>query len=209
MQIPRLLTRPQFLGAATMGGLSCFQILFNNPANSNGIAHQKEPPLASVYHEPPPDVDYATNPSVFGPILAGQKPSRTYSETADLLAFRDRSPKAPLHALVIPKRYIPDVYSLQPSDPNDIALLQDMRNMGLELVKEQYPQAYVDEDYIFCFHIPPFNSVDHLHLHILAPASEMNMIYAVGARWCTSDVEVMDRLNAGMAAVPYKKLQLF
>lgn len=81
--------------------------------------------------------------------------------------------------------------------------------MGLDLLQQYQPEALAAEDYILCFHIPPFNSVDHLHLHVLAPASEMNWVYReikykCGARWCTSDLEVIERLMAGLPAVRYQ-----
>ena len=30
------------------------------------------------------------------------------------------------------------------------------------------------DDAQFCFHKPPYNSIDHLHLHVIATASEMH-----------------------------------
>lgn len=29
------------------------------------------------------------------------------------------------------------------------------------------------------FHLPPFNTVDHLHLHLISPASSMNILHNV------------------------------
>jgi diadenosine tetraphosphate (Ap4A) HIT family hydrolase len=258
MLLSRLLA---FIGGTTvMSSNSCFQFLF--PPQMTTTLRQPPPPLIAAYHEPPPhhishnnyDDDtttnnyynyYANNPSVFGRILNGEIPSRTYLESTELLAFRDRSPKAPLHALVIPKRFIKTVYSLRgktitnnnhhhhhgddiidechgdriqddhnnndhdDNDDDDIQLVQNMRQMGLDLLKQQQPDALATNDYILCFHIPPFNSVDHLHLHVLAPASEMNWIYReikykCGARWCTSDLDVIERLKKGLPAVAYK-----
>ena len=208
MQLPPI-TRANFLGATTMaGGLSCFQILFNNnPTDNNIIANQ--PPLTCVYHEPPPGVaDYSDNTSVFGKILNGDIPCRTYDESTELLAFQDRKPRAKLHALVIPKRFVQNVYSLTSSD---VGIVQDMRSMGLGIIEREQPTAFESNDFILCFHIPPFNSVDHLHLHVLAPASEMQWIfrygkYNCGARWCTSDLDVIERLRGGKVAVPYKQI---
>lgn len=110
---------------------SCFQSLFRNAFDNVPDL----PPATCVYHEPPPAgaavVDYySANPSVFGRILNGESPSRDYAETSELLAFRDRSPKAEFHALVIPKRYVPNLYSLT---NDDLDLVRDMRRMALDL----------------------------------------------------------------------------
>jgi len=225
-----LLSRLAFISTTIMSSTSsCFQFLFPQH-NVITQQQQRQPPLIAVYHEPPPHDDnnpyddvYANNPSAFGRILNGELPSRTYLESTELLAFQDRSPKAPFHALVIPKRYIKTVYSLrgnnnhsddecngESEDNDDIHLIQNMRQMGLNLLEQQQPEALATEDYILCFHIPPFNSVDHLHLHVLAPASEMNWAYReikykCGARWCTSDLEVIERLKDGLPAVRYKR----
>ena len=133
MHLPPI-TRASFL--CTMGGLTCFQFLFNQPPNNNSNSHQ--PPLLKSYHEPPAGVDYSDNPSVFGKILNGDLPCRVYKESTELLAFQDRSPKANFHSLVIPKQYIKSVYSLT---SNDVKLVQDMRQMGLDLLEKELPQA--------------------------------------------------------------------
>ena len=188
---------------------SCFQSLFRNAFDNVPDL----PPATCVYHEPPPAeaavVDYySANPSVFGRILNGESPSRDYAETSELLAFRDRSPKAEFHALVIPKRYVPNLYSLT---NDDLDLVRDMRRLALDLLEDRVPRARDANDYVLCFHIPPFNSVDHLHLHVLAPTSRMAWIhrygkYRCGTRWCIEESEVIDRLSRGMAAVPYAKM---
>ena len=188
---------------------SCFQSLFRNAFDNVPDL----PPATCVYHEPPPAeaavVDYySANPSVFGRILNGESPSRDYAETSELLAFRDRSPKAEFHALVIPKRYVPNLYSLT---NDDVDLVRDMRRLALDLLEDRVPRARDANDYVLCFHVPPFNSVDHLHLHVLAPTSRMAWIhrygkYRCGTRWCIEESEVIDRLSRGMAAVPYAKI---
>ena len=45
------------------------------------------------------------------------------------------------------------------------------------------------------FHLPPFNSVSHLHLHVLSPASEISLIGRLIFRpnsWWFSSVSVCD-----------------
>jgi diadenosine tetraphosphate (Ap4A) HIT family hydrolase len=198
------MNRLKLFCATAMSGLTCFQFLFNPNTMMEGT---RTPPEVPAYHEPPPGVDYSTNPSVFGKILNGQLPSRTLKESTNLLAFEDRSPKANLHGLVIPKQFLESIFSLQ---LKDVQLVQEMRQMGLDLIEEQYPEAYASDDYMLCFHIPPFNSIDHLHLHVLAPASSMSFAnryikYQCPTRWCTSIAQVLERLQLGQPAVPYKK----
>lgn len=208
--------------------LSCFYNFINNSASHPLNMHiddttrtelselmDGEPPQrhtspsnagAYRYHEPPPGVDYSDSPTVYGDILDGNLPAWTYQESAELLAFRDRYPKAKLHAFIIPKRFIRNVYSLS---PGDVGLVQEMRLMALQLVEAEQPKAFDTTDYILCFHIPPCKSVDHLHLHVLAPASEMSFSnqyikYNCRAVWCNTDLEVIERLKLGQMAVPYK-----
>lgn len=168
----------------------------------------EEPILGSSrscsFHTPPLNVNYENNPSVFGAILRGELPTLTLNETDSILAFEDKAPRAPLHALVIPKKYIKTVVELR---DDDVHLLQDMQQIAMALIHKYYPEAAKREDYILCYHVPPFNSVDHLHLHVLAPASEMSWIYRygkylVGTPWCIGESQVRHRLRLGMTAVP-------
>ncbi|KAF8193360.1 HIT-like protein [Pholiota molesta] len=85
---------------------------------------------------------------------------RVVYEDDSFVVFEDRRPASQHHYLVIPRRHIDTVKSLQQSDVplvkrmeeighvvlNDLNVPEDMRKMG--------------------FHIPPFNSVYHLHLHV-------------------------------------------
>jgi diadenosine tetraphosphate (Ap4A) HIT family hydrolase len=187
----------------------------SSPPSIISIEPPSPPPKGTFeYHEPPSGVDdpktyYDDNWTVFGKILRGEAPAVTYAETNDLLAFEDMHPRAPLHALIIPKRFIGGVFDLTAS-PKDLALVEEMQDMAEQLVQEQYPEAFRSGDYTLCFHIPPFNSVDHLHLHVLAPASHMKTYfrfikYQVGTLWCTSLRTVVERIRAGKPAVPYQR----
>ena len=49
---------------------------------------------------------------LFCAIVAGQIPATMVGETDRVLAFRDISPQAPTHVLVIPKDHYPDVAAL-------------------------------------------------------------------------------------------------
>ena len=163
-------------------------------------------PQTRVFHEPPPGVDYSTNPSVFGQILRGEIPALVLEETRQLLAFQDRAPRAKLHGLIIPKAFLPNVVSLT---SKDLTLLAEMQKIAHKLLQKYEPEAYKNQDFILCFHKPPFNLVDHLHLHVLAPASEMSwhyqyIKYLVGTRMCTSLEEVVLRLKLGKGPVKWE-----
>lgn len=153
---------------------------------------------------PPPGVNYDENPSVFGKILRGEIPTDVLEESDHLLSFRDIRPWAPLHALVIPKQFVESVYDL-----DDLELLYGMREMAERVMQQHQPQAYEDQDYLLCFHIPPFTSVNHLHLHVLSPKSKIPWLgrrkYLEGSRWCISEEHVRARLEVGKSPVPYAR----
>uniref|UniRef100_A0A671U8M2 Histidine triad nucleotide-binding protein 3-like n=1 Tax=Sparus aurata TaxID=8175 RepID=A0A671U8M2_SPAAU len=86
----------------------------------------------------------------------------------ELLCFRDMKPGATHHYLVVTRTHIDNCKSLQ---WGDIPLVERMVEMG-RTVLEKNKVSNLD-DVRFGFHIPPFSSVPHLHLHALAPASTM------------------------------------
>lgn len=166
---------------------------------------QDEPPKIAVYHKAPPGVDYTTNQTVFGKILRGQSPAAIWDETADLLLFQDIHPRSTTHGLIIPKRFIESVFDLTAAD---VPLLEDMRDLALATIAARHGTDF--DDYNLCFHVPPFNSVDHLHLHVLAPQREMRLYhrwvkYNTAMRWSVSLDTVLERLRQGLPAVPYQK----
>ena len=158
-------------------------------SSCKGIATSE---LQAYYHSPPPEVDYASNPTVFGRILEGSTPCAPIKESPTCFAFHDHRPAAPLHALVIPKRHIKSVKKLS---KEDLVMLLELQEMGLEVVRMLSPEAYEKKDFKLCFHVPPFISVGHLHLHVLAPASEMTFPFTlkfwVGTRWCIDIDDVL------------------
>ena len=113
------------------------------------------------------------------------------------LAFRNVKNYAPLAGLVIPKRR-------RPQDPDglrkvDVALLEDMRRIALEVCQREQPEAFAANDYWLRFHRRPWHSVDHLHLHVLAPASKVSswtaFIFLAGSPWSLDADALLEKLR--------------
>ena len=142
-----------------------------------------EIPLTAVRHVPKNAPDVENNGTPFGAILRGELPARILAETDSLLAFVDRKPQSPtLHALVIPKRYIPTILNVT---TDDVPLLYEMKEMAEALVQ----RYHCADNHRLVFHVPPYNSVDHLHLHVLCN-SDLSLKgrakYFYDTRWCIS-----------------------
>ena len=103
------------------------------------------------------------NSTIFGKIIRREIPADIVYEDEVCLAFRDVSPQAPQHILLIPKKLIP---KLADADENDAVLLGHMmlavgkitRQLGIEdafrLVINNGAAAQ--------------QTVFHLHMHILS-----------------------------------------
>jgi histidine triad (HIT) family protein len=70
---------------------------------------------------------------IFCKIVAGQIPARKVHEDAELLAFHDIHPWAPVHVLVIPKRHI---VSLADVGDDDAPLLGRMLALAPRLMRD-------------------------------------------------------------------------
>ncbi|KAL2472498.1 histidine triad nucleotide-binding 4 [Abeliophyllum distichum] len=81
-----------------------------------------------------------------------------------IVAFQDINPSAFRHYLVVTIEHIPTVKDLKRRS-EDFLLVSHMLNVGQNLVQRDAPHA---KKYRFGFHQPPFNSVNHLHLHCFA-----------------------------------------
>jgi len=71
---------------------------------------------------------------IFCKIVAGEIPCRKAHEDADVLAFHDIRPLAPVHVLVIPKKHIATMYDCAPGDE---ALLGRMLALAPAIARAQ------------------------------------------------------------------------
>lgn len=104
---------------------------------------------------------------IFCRIARGEIPARMAYEGDDVVAFHDIDPKAPVHILVIPRRHIPSVNALEPGDAEGVGRLY---LVAQELAKST---GVAESGYRLVMNTGPDagQSVDHIHLHLLAGRS--------------------------------------
>jgi histidine triad (HIT) family protein len=90
------------------------------------------------------------------------KPSLVYDD-ADVMAFNDINPQAPLHALVIPKRHIA---TLNDTTADDASLLGKLITTATRIAREA---GVADGGYrvVMNCNADAGQSVFHIHLHVL------------------------------------------
>lgn len=100
---------------------------------------------------------------LFCKLVNGEIPSDVIYEDDTVLAFRDISPQAPVHALIIPKRHIETVNDLTDADAGLIGeLVLRARALAAE-------QGIAEPGYRLILNCNPDGgqTVYHLHLHLL------------------------------------------
>ncbi|XP_037837491.1 histidine triad nucleotide-binding protein 3-like isoform X2 [Kryptolebias marmoratus] len=97
--------------------------------------------------------------------------TKIIKQNKELVCFRDVFPVAPHHFLVIPREHIHSCHSL---NRKHIKLVEQMVELGRAALRDQGITNM--EDVRLGFHKPPFISVGHLHLHVLAPASHISQL---------------------------------
>lgn len=103
---------------------------------------------------------------LFCKIVAGEVPTTVVHETDQTLAFRDISPKAPVHVLVIPKAHHRDAAALAQADPT----LAGQVLAATAAVAEA--EQVATGGYRIIFNTGPHSGqeVPHAHAHVLGGA---------------------------------------
>lgn len=99
--------------------------------------------------------------TIFQKIIARQIPAKIQYEDDAYIVIHDIDPRAPMHVLVIPKRVIPTLNDLEPSDAE---LIGGMFLIAKQVAKEL---GYTDYRTVFNCGKEAQQSVFHLHLHVL------------------------------------------
>jgi diadenosine tetraphosphate (Ap4A) HIT family hydrolase len=133
---------------------------------------------------------------IFCNIIKRTEPATIVAETDDMIVFRTIAPATTNHLLVCPKIHTKNAASLV--SVNDADLVERMRKLGNDTIDALLPeQPSVSKR--FCFHMPPFNSIDHLHLHCIAQPETMTWLghvkYFDQSFYCHSSERIINSLN--------------
>lgn len=132
---------------------------------------------------------------IFCKIAANEvEESRLEYEDEQVAAFSDHKPAAKFHFLVIPKEHCGNPKSLHSED--HIHLLETMLEVGKKVLVDNKANC---EDALFGYHWPPFNSIQHLHLHAISPRSQMGFFrrqaYKPNSLWFVTHEWLMEHLK--------------
>src|SRR3989344_3196259 len=101
-----------------------------------------------------------TKDCIFCKLANGEIKTQPILETAKTLAIADVNPVAPVHLLIIPKRHIESVLTIDDSCAGDMI---DMFEVSQKLVQLQKLNAFR-----LTFNGGKYQHVSHLHMHLLA-----------------------------------------
>ena len=100
---------------------------------------------------------------VFCQIVAGQIPADILYQDEEVIAFRDISPVAPTHLLIIPRKHIPSLAHLSEAESS---LIGDMVNTANQLAKRE---GIAESGYRLVINCGEQGGqlVPHLHMHLI------------------------------------------
>ncbi len=100
---------------------------------------------------------------LFCKIVAGKIPAKLVYEDADVVAFDDIQPQAPVHVLVIPRKHVPTLNDL---GPDDDALAGKLLRVAAQIARER---GLADRGWRATVNVnrDAHQLVFHVHLHVL------------------------------------------
>lgn len=100
---------------------------------------------------------------IFCDLVEGKIPCDKVYETNQVLAFKDISPKAPTHILIIPKKHIRNILEFEANDDKLIIELQ----LAIKQIAEDLNLKKSGFRIVTNTGIDSGQEVDHLHFHML------------------------------------------
>lgn len=100
--------------------------------------------------------------TVFGLIIQGKIPSKKVFENERILAIEDIHPVAPVHILIMPKKEIPNLQSME---PHDFPLLGEIVQVAQQIAEEK---GILDGYRLLTNNGPDSGqTIFHLHFHLI------------------------------------------
>ena len=96
--------------------------------------------------------------TVFGLIIQGKLPCKKVFENDRILAIEDLHPVAPVHILIMPKKEIPNLQSLE---PQDLPIIGEM----IEVAQKIADEKGISEGYRLLTNNGPDSGQTIFHLH--------------------------------------------
>jgi histidine triad (HIT) family protein len=98
---------------------------------------------------------------LFCRIVRKEIPAKIVAETADCVAFRDITPQAPVHILIVPRRHVPTL-----SHADDAAMIGQLALLAADLAKKE---GVAESGYrtVINTNSDAGQTVFHVHLHLL------------------------------------------
>ena len=128
---------------------------------------------------------------LFCRILSKQEPGCIVYEDENYVAFKTIAPATEHHVLVCPRKHVQNYHAL--SGPSGARLVRSLVDTG------RIALGADAEDAQWSFHIPPFNSIDHLHMHAIGRRHTLGLLnglkYWEGSYWCKSAEVAINELE--------------
>ena len=96
------------------------------------------------------------NDCIFCKIVEKQIPAEIEKETENILVFKNKFPKAPIHLLIVPKRHYKDITEA------DGAVWSEVRELANEIAKEKNLKGFR-----LVHNAGSAAVVPHMHVHLL------------------------------------------
>jgi diadenosine tetraphosphate (Ap4A) HIT family hydrolase len=145
------------------------KIIFNSFRSSKGVSYNSNGEVMKC---------------LFCDVCDKKEPGTIIYETDDLVVFRTLKPYTTSHLLVSPRKHIQSVLHMKGED--DCKLIDGLVEAGKEALNILEPN--LGNTGLFVFHVPPFNSIDHLHLHAIGNPETLTFLggqkYSPGRLYC-------------------------